>query len=252
MNILLSGCSGAMGKMLIEVIGNDPELQIVAGYDAKPCNELDFPVYQNLSLCKEDVDVIIDFSHFLAFDGIMTYASDNKIPLVIATTGLSDEDNLRIKNASNFFPVFQTANMSLGINIMKELAQIAAAIFESGFDIEIIEKHHNKKADSPSGTALMLANGINNSLQNKKEYIYGREGRNCKRTKNEMGIHAIRGGTIAGEHSIIFAGNDEIIELKHTATSKKVFANGAVKAAKYLVQQKPGLYDMKKLIKDQI
>ena len=229
LNILLSGVGGAMGHMLQTIIGEDPACQIVAGFDINTDQDTPFPVYSDLSQCAEKADVIIDFSHYKAFDSIFGYARDTKTPIVIAT-------------------VFRTANMSLGINLLAKALRDMAGALEDGFDIEIIEKHHNKKADAPSGTALLLADAVNDGLENKKDYTFGRHGRDCKRKPQELGIHAVRGGTIPGEHTVLFAGNDELIEIRHTALSKKVFASGAVTAAKYLVDQAPGLYNMEMLI----
>jgi len=250
LNILLSGVSGAMGATLQQVINETTGCSIVAGYDHNEDTSLPFPVYTDLKNCTEKVDVIIDFSHFKAFSGIFGYASSHKIPIVIATTGLSEADLKAIADGAQSFPVFKTANMSLGINLLVKALREMAGSLEETFDIEIIEKHHNKKIDAPSGTALLLADAVNEGLANKKEYIYGRHGRDAKRMNNEIGIHAIRGGTIPGEHTVIFAGNDEIIELKHSALSKKVFAEGALKAAQYIVTKKSGLYDMSMLIND--
>ncbi|MEG0681090.1 MAG: 4-hydroxy-tetrahydrodipicolinate reductase [Eubacterium sp.] len=248
LKILLSGVGGAMGHTLQSAIADDPECQIVAGFDLNTDQNTPFPIYSDLTLCTEKADVIIDFSHFKAFDGIFNYAKATKTPIVIATTGLSDQNMADIQVASQNFPIFKTANMSLGINILARALKEMSGVLEDTFDIEIIEKHHNKKVDAPSGTALLLADAVNDGLNTKKEYTYGREGRDCKRQVNELGIHAIRGGTIAGEHTVLFAGNDELIEVKHTALSKKVFANGALKAAKYLVTKDPGLYDMQDVI----
>ncbi|MDK2943015.1 MAG: 4-hydroxy-tetrahydrodipicolinate reductase [Acetobacterium sp.] len=249
-NILLSGVSGAMGATLQQIITANPNTQVVAGFDQQANTSLPFPVYTNLETCAEAVDVIIDFSHFAAFPKIFGFAKSKKIPIVIATTGLSETDLTAIKEGSLEFPVFKTANLSLGINLIAKMLNEMVAKLESGFDIEIIEKHHNKKQDAPSGTALLLADAINEGLETKKDYTFGRHGRDTKRTENELGIHAIRGGTIPGEHSVIFAGNDEIIEVNHMALSKKVFAEGAVKAAQYLVGKAPGLYDMSMVVND--
>jgi len=250
LNILLSGVSGAMGATLLQVIGEATGCTIVAGYDHQENTTLPFPVYTDLENCRKKVDVIIDFSHFKAFSGIFGYAFAHKIPIVVATTGLSDADLEAIAKGAQNFPIFKTANMSLGINILVKALREMAGSLEESFDIEIIEKHHNKKIDAPSGTALLLADAVNEGLANKKEYTYGRHGRDAKRMNNEIGIHAIRGGTIPGEHTVIFAGNDEIIELKHSALSKKVFAEGALKAARYIVTKKSGLYDMSMLLND--
>lgn len=248
LNILLSGVGGAMGHMLQTVIGEDPDCQIVAGFDINTDQDTPFPVYSDLNQCAEKADVIIDFSHYKAFDSIFGYARDTKTPIVIATTGLSEANLADIEAGSKEFPVFRTANMSLGINLLAKALRDMAGALEDGFDIEIIEKHHNKKADAPSGTALLLADAVNDGLENKKDYTFGRHGRDCKRKPQELGIHAVRGGTIPGEHTVLFAGNDELIEIRHTALSKKVFASGAVTAAKYLVDQAPGLYNMEMLI----
>lgn len=244
MKVLLSGVSGAMGQNLREVIGNDSDLEIVAGFDKNPEQDASFPIYSDLSKLENIADVIIDFSHFSAFESIFDYALRTKTPIVIATTGLSDEQLATIKDGSRELPVFKTANMSLGINVLANALKSIAPILEDGFDIEIIERHHHKKADAPSGTALLWADAINGSLVEPKTYTYGRHGRDCLRKENEMGIHAIRGGTIPGDHLAVFAGNDEVLEIRHTALSKKVFAGGAVKAAKFIINQTPGLYDM--------
>lgn len=247
-NVLLSGCNGAMGDVLQEVINDEAQMQVVAGFDRVENKKPNFPVYTNPKDCREKVDVIIDFSHYSAFEGILDYALTNKIPLVMATTGLTEENEASLVEASKTIPIFRTANMSVGVNVLLGIVAEAAKQLE-GFDIEIIEKHHNKKVDSPSGTALMLANEINNALDNSLEFTYGREGKSTKRQSNELGIHAIRGGTIAGDHTIIYAGEDEVIEIKHSASSKKVFAKGAVRAAKYIADKKTGFYDMRKVLK---
>ncbi len=248
LNILLSGANGAMGQMLQSLIRDTENCQVIAGFDRNANDDLDFKVYSDLSTCHEAIDVIIDFSHFKAFPQILKFADDRAIPIVVATTGLSAEDLKTIDDASKRIPIFKTANLSLGINLLAKALQDMVVSLEDGFDIEIIEKHHHKKIDAPSGTALLLADAINEKLTKPKTYRYGRQGRDAKRSEDEMGIHAIRGGTIPGEHSVIFAGDDEIIEIKHSALSKKVFAQGALKAARYLVDQKPGLYDMSMLI----
>lgn len=248
LKIMITGVSGAMGQKLITIIGQAEDAQIVAGFDHLENQGLPFPVFTDLNKCQIEIDAIIDFSHFSAFPAIIGFATERKIPIVIATTGLSETDQQKLTEASGIIPVFKTANMSLGINLLAKALREMAVTLEAGYDIEIIEKHHNKKADAPSGTALLLADAVNAGLNDKKTYTYGRFGREAKRTQNELGIHAIRGGTIPGEHSVIFAGNDEIIEIKHTAMSKNVFAEGALKAARYLVDQKPGLYDMSMVV----
>ncbi|MBF7097732.1 4-hydroxy-tetrahydrodipicolinate reductase [Alkalibacter mobilis] len=247
MNILLSGCNGGMGKAISNLVSGMNDVSIAAGFDSKPSNDHPFPVFTDLSKMTEDIDVVIDFSHFSAFDAIVDYSLKNKTPLVMATTGLTDDDEQSLINISGQIPVFRTANMSIGINVMLGLVSQAEKLLK-GFDIEIIEKHHNKKLDSPSGTALMLANELNNSSEKRYDFIYGREGKSTKRQENEIGIHAVRGGTIAGEHTVIYAGEDEIVEIKHSAASKAVFAKGAIEAAKFIYKKENGLYDMKKML----
>jgi 4-hydroxy-tetrahydrodipicolinate reductase len=252
LKIALTGHAGAMGKNLIEMVQADPELELVAGIDRSQVESHGFKQYssfEELSLDKDmKIDAIIDFSHHSMVSSMLDYASDTKTPVVICTTGISDEDSAKIAEVSKSVPLFKSGNMSVGINLMIELSRRAAEILGDSFDIEIIEKHHNRKVDAPSGTAYMIAEGINDALHNSKEYVYGRSGNSCKRQPEEIGIHAVRGGTIVGEHTVIYAGNDEIVELKHTASSRKVFAKGAIDAAKYLASREPGLYDMKKML----
>ena len=251
LNILLSGVGGAMGHMLQTIIGEDPDCQIVAGFDINTDQDTPFPVYSDLSQCAEKADVIIDFSHYKAFDSIFGYARDTKTPIVIATTGFSPEQLAQIDKAAKTIPVFRSANMSLGINVLLELVKKAASILGSSSDIEIVERHHNRKVDAPSGTALMIADAAASALEYKAEYNYGRHERRMARPKNEIGISAVRGGTIVGDHTIIFAGHDEVIEIKHSAQSREIFANGAVKAAKFLADvQEAGMYDMSQLVNE--
>ena len=199
-----------------------------------------------MSEVEELADVNIDFSHHSTIEDTLSYAIKNKTPLVIATTGFNDEELTKIKKASNIIPIFHSSNMSLGVNVLVKLVKEAAKSL-NGFDIEIIEKHHNKKLDAPSGTAVMIANGVKEVLPD-SEYIYGRHGRSDKRSSNEIGIHAIRGGTIVGEHTTIFAGHDEVVEIKHSAQSKDIFAKGAIAAAKFLVKQEAGYYNMNNML----
>ncbi|NLN97740.1 MAG: 4-hydroxy-tetrahydrodipicolinate reductase [Eubacteriaceae bacterium] len=247
MKIFLSGVSGAMGRVIAEMVAEKGQDSIVAGFDkAQP--QRDFTVYQSLENVTEDFDVIIDFSHFSVFDSILKLALEKKKPLVMATTGLSDQQNKALAEAAKQIPVFQSANMSLGINLMANALKVVAPLLvENGFDIEIIEKHHRKKVDAPSGTAFLLRDALNDVLSSKKDSIFGRHGKEEKR-RDEIGIHAVRGGTIPGEHLVLFAGEDELFEIKHNALSKKVFAQGALSAAAYLTAQQPGLYDMDHLI----
>ena len=218
------------------------ELELVAGISPKHHDVDGFNTYSSFADVKEDSDVVIDFSNPLALDGILEYCLKTKTPVVLATTGYNDEEMEKIHEAAKQIPVFLSFNMSLGVNILLKLVKEAAKNL-ANFDIEIIEKHHNKKVDSPSGTAVMIANAVK-EIREQSEFIYGRHGRTGKRQQNEVGIHAVRGGTIVGEHSAIFAGNDEILEINHSARSKNVFAEGAIAAAKYLVNQEPGFYNM--------
>jgi 4-hydroxy-tetrahydrodipicolinate reductase len=201
-----------------------------------------------LKSCNVEVDVVIDFSHPSAFNDVLDFAVSRKVALVMATTGLSQANVKALEAASGSIPVFFSANMSLGVNLMVDLVKKAAKVLENNFDIEIIEMHHNQKIDAPSGTALAIADAINSVLEQKREYIYDRHSRRKKRSPSEIGIHAIRGGTIVGDHSVIFAGNDEIIEIKHTAMSKEIFGVGALKAAGFIKSKKPGIYNMNDLV----
>jgi len=244
-NILLNGCNGKMGQHITQCARFRDDLAIVAGLDIRPNDNAPYPVYTNVADIKEKIDLIIDFSHPSALDTILGYALDKKIPIVIATTGFTDEHKAKIEKASKEIPVLLSANMSLGINLLIQLVKKAAQILYGSFDIEIIEKHHNQKVDAPSGTALAIADAINAAIApNHLKYVYDRHSSNQKRTRDEIGLHAIRGGTIVGEHSVIFAGNDEIIEIKHTALSKNLLAEGALKAAIFLYGKGPGFYKM--------
>ncbi len=242
-NILLSGACGKMGNAVARCCKEDENLKIIAGVDRAEmlCN---FPVYKSFDDVNVVPDVIIDFSHISVLDSLLTFAIKNNVPVILATTGYSNEQIAKIKDTANKIPVFFTANMSLGVNLLCSLAKSAAKILDDKFDIEIIEKHHNQKIDAPSGTALMLANAVNEVFDDKYTYEYDRHSKRQKRSKNEIGIHSIRGGTIVGEHDVIFAGHDEVITLSHSAQSKEVFAAGAVKAAKFIVGKPVGLYDM--------
>lgn len=246
--VMMHGCNGKMGQVICNIIENDKQCEVVAGIDINT-NNVKFPTFSHINDCNMDIDVIIDFSTATAVDNLVEYAVLNKIPVVICTTGLSDEVMLKIEKASNVIPVFKSANMSLGINLLVNMLKRATNILdENGFDVEIIEKHHNQKIDAPSGTALLLADAINETMENKFEYIYDRSKKREKRGKKEIGISAIRGGNIVGEHSVIFAGEDEIIEFTHFAYSKDVFAMGAVKACKFLVGKPSGKYDMQSIM----
>jgi len=243
--ILLNGCNGRMGQAVTRSCKYNDKLMIVAGVDIAVKEDAGYPVYAEPGQVKEKADIIIDFSHPSALDKILNYAVEKSLPIVIATTGHSEIQKELIINASKSIPVLLSANMSLGINLILDLVKRAAKMLHGTFDIEIIEKHHNQKIDAPSGTALAIADSINSAIPGKEmKYVYDRHSTRQKRTTDEIGIHSIRGGTIPGEHSIIFAGNDEVIEIKHTAISRDLFAEGAVKAAAFLYGKPPGLYKM--------
>lgn len=247
--ILLCGANGKMGQAVTRVAEQSPNAEIVAGFDISESTSASYPVVTDFSALSEKPDVIIDFSHPSMTDAILDYAALNSIPAVICTTGLSADQVSRIEYESKNIPIFFSANMSLGVNLIMDLVARAAKVLQDNFDIEIIEKHHNQKLDAPSGTALAIADNISRAISYAPEYTYDRHSVRKKRDKKEIGIHAVRGGTIVGEHSVIFAGNDEVIEIKHSATSKEVFAVGAVSASEFLKSQPAGLYSMKDLIK---
>ena len=246
--ILLSGCNGKMGRIIAGCVRERKDCTIVAGID--PCGRPfdGFPVFTAPADCAVKADVIIDFSHPNALEPLLQYAASTHIPAVIATTGLSEAQVALIREMSASVPLFFTANMSLGVNLLMELAKKAAAVLGGQFDIEIIEKHHNQKIDAPSGTALMLADAISDVLKKRPQYVYDRHAVREKRTKNEIGIHAVRGGTIVGEHEVLFAGHDEVLTLSHSAMSKEVFATGSINAALFLCGQLNGLYNMGDLV----
>lgn len=247
--IIMHGCNGAMGQMITKIVKEDEEAQIVAGIDLHDTIQNEYPVFQSLSQCSVEADVIIDFAASVAVDGLLDNAVLKKLPIVLCTTGISEEQTAKIKQCSNMIPILKSANMSLGINMLFKLVKEAASILAEDFDIEIVEKHHNQKKDAPSGTALALAYSINEAADGKYEYIFDRSQRREKREKKELGISAVRGGTIVGEHEVIFAGIDEVVEFKHTAYSKAVFAKGAIAAAKFLNGRRPGFYDMSDVVR---
>lgn len=246
--IILCGANGKMGHVIRNIVAADNEFEIVAGVDINT-ESTDFPIYSEIDSVKESADVIIDFSNPALLNSLLEYSAAKKIPVVIATTGFDDDQKKQIEDAATENGVFFTYNMSLGINLLATLAKKAVDVLGNDFDIEIIEKHHNQKIDAPSGTALMLADAICEEIDKPMKYEYDRHSKREKRSKNEIGMHAVRGGTIVGEHEIIFAGRDEIITLSHSARSKEIFAVGAVNAAKYMVGKGAGLYTMKDLIK---
>ncbi len=244
-NIILNGCNGKMGKAVSLCVESRDDCKIIAGVDINTNADSSFPVVSSINEVKGDV--IIDFSHPSCLSSILEYAVTTKTPAVIATTGLSEADIENIKAASKVVPIFFTFNMSLGVNLLVELAKTAQKVL-SGFDIEIVEKHHNQKIDAPSGTAIMLADALNEAAGGKYTYEYDRQAKREKRSKNEIGIHSVRGGNIVGDHDVIFAGTDEVITLSHSAYSKNVFAVGAVNAALFINGKKPGLYNMSDLV----
>lgn len=245
--MLLSGCSGKMGNAVINLAKENDDIEIIAGVDPKT-NELCFPVFTSFGDVTLIPDVVVDFSNVAVLEELLSFALKNKIPAIIATTGYNEEQIETIKSASKDIPIFFTANMSLGINVLCSLAEKAASVLGGDFDIEIVEKHHNRKLDAPSGTAIMLANAVNSVFEDTYTYEYDRHSKRRMRLKNEIGIHSVRGGTIVGEHEIIFAGHEEVISLSHSAQSKGVFAAGAIAAARFIVNAKPGLYDMSALL----
>lgn len=247
LQIILSGCNGKMGRVITDIVNKREDCVIVAGVDLDISQNGPYPVFNSFKDIKCDADVIIDFSNPAVLDSLLEFAVQKSLPAVISTTGFSDEQITKINNASKQIPIFFSFNMSLGINLLAELSRKAASVLD-GFDIEIIEKHHNQKIDAPSGTAILLANEINDELKDKMKYEYDRHSKREKRTDTEIGIHAVRGGTIVGEHEVIFAGRDEVITLSHSARSKEVFAVGAVNAAVFLSGKPASMYSMKELV----
>lgn len=249
-NIMLSGCNGKMGRVISSLVEADENSKIICGVDLNTESYSDFPVVNSPFDFNDKADVIIDFSHPSAIEKNINYAKETGTPIIVATTGLSKEQVAFVKEASLKVAVFYSANMSIGVNLIIDLAKKAARLLSDKFDIEIIEKHHNQKIDAPSGTALAIADAINDELDNSYEYVYDRHSVRMKRTKKEIGIHAVRGGTIVGEHDVLFAGNNEVVTLSHLATSKEIFAEGAIKAAKYLAGKPAGFYNMDSMIKE--
>lgn len=247
--IIMHGCNGKMGQVITKIVKEDAQAEIVAGIDKYMGIANDYPVFDSIEKCDVEADVVIDFSNAAAVNGLLEYCVTKQVPVVLCTTGLSEEQLEKVKVVSEKVAILKSANMSLGVNMLLKLLQEATKILApAGFDIEIVEKHHNQKVDAPSGTALAMADSINEVLNQEYTYTYDRSQERRKREKKEIGLSAVRGGTIVGEHEIIFAGEDEVVEFKHTAYSKAVFATGAVEAAKFLGGKEPGLYDMKQVI----
>ena len=248
-NVIMHGCNGRMGQMIAGLCENDPEITIVAGVDTYTEKKNDFPVFGNIADCDVQADAVIDYSNAGAVDGLLDWCAEKGVPVVLCSTGLSDAQLAKVEEASKKVAVLKSANMSLGINTLMDLLQKAVKVFApAGFDVEIVEKHHNQKLDAPSGTAIALADSINEAMDGQYEYVYDRSDRRQKRDAKELGISAVRGGTIVGEHEVIFAGTDEVIEFKHTAYSRAVFGKGAVQAAKFLKGREPGYYTMQDVI----
>ena len=247
--VIMHGCNGRMGQMITNIVNSDPDVDIVAGVDVSDHIQNNYPVFKSITECDVDADVIIDFANAMAVDVLLEYAAGRQIPVVLCTTGLSEAQLEHMKQSSARVAILKSANMSLGINtIMKLLKEVSPLFAEAGFDIEIVEKHHNQKLDAPSGTALALADSINDSLNNEYDYVYDRSTRREKRPVKEIGISAVRGGSIVGDHDVIFAGLDEVVTISHRAYSRAVFAKGALSAAKFLAGKPAGMYDMSDVI----
>lgn len=247
--VIMHGCNGKMGQMITGLIAADEEIEIVAGIDAYGEIKNPYPVFRSTTECDVEADAVIDFSNSVAVDGLLEFCAAKKIPCVLCTTGLSPEQIEKVNEASKQVAILRSANMSLGINMLLKLLKEATGILApAGFDIEIVEKHHNQKLDAPSGTALALADSINEELDNSYKYVYDRSQIREKRTRKEIGISAVRGGTIVGDHDVIFAGADEVITFSHRAYSKAVFGKGAIQAAKFLAGKPAGMYDMSDVV----
>lgn len=251
-DIILCGCNGKMGHVVVSSALSGDSCNIVCGVDAFGENNYKFPTYKNFSQINEKADVVIDFSNPASLDDLLEYCINNSIPVVICTTGYSPEQVNKITEASKKIPVFYSGNMSLGVNLLIELAKQATKVLGNDFDIEIVEKHHNQKVDAPSGTALMIADGISEELEKEPQYVYDRHAYRRKRSKDEIGIHAIRGGTIVGEHDVIFAGHDEVVTISHQSQSKELFSTGALNAAQFIVGKPAGMYNMSLLLSEKM
>lgn len=248
--VIMHGCNGKMGQVITGLCNADPDVTIVAGIDvSNHITTNPYPVFTDINQCDVDADVVIDFSNSKAVDALLSFCVARKLPVVLCTTGLSDEQLKNVSDVSKEIAILRSANMSLGINmLLKELKNVASIMSPAGFDIEIVEKHHNQKVDAPSGTALALADSINEALNHEYHYVYDRSQKREKRDAKEIGISAVRGGSIVGEHEVLFAGPDEVITITHTAFSKAIFGNGALQAAKFLAGKSAGLYDMSQVI----
>lgn len=249
-NVLMHGCNGRMGQMITGLVKEDPEITIAAGVDKFQEPQNPYPVFDSIGKCDVRADVVIDFSTAAALEEVLAYCVEKQVPAVLCSTGYSEEQLGKIAEASEKTAILKSANMSMGINLLLKLLKDAAKVLSpAGYDIELVERHHNQKLDAPSGTALALADSINDAMGGQYEYVYDRSQVRRKREKKEMGISAVRGGTIVGEHEVIFAGVDEVIEFKHMAFSRSVFGKGAVEAAKFLAGKPAGMYDMSDVIR---
>lgn len=251
-DIILCGCNGKMGHVVVNSALSGDSCNIVCGVDAFGENNYKFPTYKTFSEIKEKADVVIDFSNPASLDDLLDYCINKSIPAVICTTGYSPEQVNKINEAAKKIPVFYSGNMSLGVNLLIELAKQATKVLGNDFDIEIVEKHHNQKVDAPSGTALMIADGISEELEKEPQYVYDRHAYRRKRSKDEIGIHAIRGGTIVGEHDVIFAGHDEVVTISHQSQSKELFSTGALNAAEFITGKPAGMYNMSLLLSEKM
>lgn len=250
--VIMHGCNGKMGQVISGLVAEDANLTMVAGIDPRDDGHNPYPVFGDINDCDVEADVLIDFSTASVIDKLLDYCVTKKLPCVLCTTGLSPEQLEKVNEASKQVAILKSANMSLGINLLlKMLKEAAGVLAPAGFDIEVVEKHHNLKVDAPSGTALALADSINEEFDNSYEYVYDRSAKREKRSKKEIGISAVRGGTIVGDHDVIFAGTDEVITFSHTAYSKSVFAKGAVQAAKFLSGKTSGMYNMSHVIEEE-
>ncbi|MFI3212788.1 MAG: 4-hydroxy-tetrahydrodipicolinate reductase [Eubacteriales bacterium] len=250
--VIMHGCNGKMGQVIANLIAAEEDVEIVAGIDLYDGIQNPFPVFANIMDCNVAADVVIDFAAAAAVDELLVYCVEKQVPCVLCTTGLSEEQLVKVTEASEKVAILKSANMSLGINtLLKVLKDATAVLAPAGFDVDIVEKHHSQKVDAPSGTALALADAVNEELNNEYEYVYDRSGRRIKRPQKEIGLSAVRGGTIVGEHDVIFAGIDEVITFSHTAYSKAIFGKGAVQAAKFLSGKPAGMYHMSHVIDGQ-
>lgn len=247
--MIMHGCNGKMGRVITELVNADENVEIVAGVDTYTGTPNTYPVFEKIEECDVEADAVVDFSNAAAVDALLAYCKEKNLPVVLCTTGLSEKQLAKVDETAKETAVLRSANMSLGINLLMKLLKDAAKVLApAGFDVELVEKHHNQKLDAPSGTALALADAVNEALNREYTYNYDRSKERKKREKKEIGIAAVRGGTIVGEHEVLFAGTDEVIEFKHTAYSRSVFAKGALEAAKFLAGKPAGMYDMSDVI----